>query len=108
MMKKHVSPHKSSPAGQTKGKRMRPRTVNQIELEENHMLMDRISLLLVIVGALNWGSVGLFRFDLVAWIFGSQAALGSRIVYTAVALAGLWCISLLFRDRDERVHEDMM
>jgi len=65
------------------------------------MLMDRISLLLVIVGALNWGSIGLFRFDLVAWIFGSQAALGSRIVYTLVALAGLWCISLLFRDRDE-------
>ncbi|MBR6708170.1 MAG: DUF378 domain-containing protein [Clostridia bacterium] len=64
-------------------------------------MMDRISLLLVIVGALNWGSIGLFRFDLVAWIFGSQAALGSRIVYTLVALAGLWCISLLFRDRDE-------
>lgn len=42
------------------------------------MLMDRISLLLVIIGALNWGSIGLFRFDIVAWIFGSQAALGSR------------------------------
>lgn len=65
------------------------------------MLMDRISLLLVIVGALNWGSIGLFRFDLVAWIFGSQAALGSRIVYTLVALAGLWCVTLLFRRRDE-------
>lgn len=67
------------------------------------MLMDRISLLLVIVGALNWGSIGLFKFDLVAWIFGSQAALGSRIVYTAVALAGLWCISLLFRSRVEEL-----
>jgi uncharacterized membrane protein YuzA (DUF378 family) len=67
------------------------------------MLMDRISLLLVIVGALNWGSIGLFKFDLVAWIFGSQAALGSRIVYTAVALAGLWCISLLFRPREEEL-----
>ncbi len=67
------------------------------------MLMDRISLLLVIVGALNWGSIGLFKFDLVAWIFGSQAALGSRIVYTAVALAGLWCISLLFRSREEEM-----
>ena len=67
------------------------------------MLMDRISLLLVIVGALNWGSIGLFKFDLVAWIFGSQAALGSRIVYTAVALAGLWCISLLFRSREEEL-----
>ena len=67
------------------------------------MLMDRISLLLVIVGALNWGSIGLFQFDLVAWIFGGQAALGSRIVYTAVALAGLWCISLLFRSREEEL-----
>ncbi|MBE6576251.1 MAG: DUF378 domain-containing protein [Clostridia bacterium] len=66
-------------------------------------MMDRISLLLVIVGALNWGSIGLFKFDLVAWIFGSQAALGSRIVYTAVALAGLWCISLLFRSREEEM-----
>lgn len=66
------------------------------------MLMDRISLLLVIIGALNWGSIGLFRFDIVAWIFGSQAALGSRIVYTLVALAGLWCISLLFRSREEQ------
>lgn len=65
------------------------------------MLMDRISLLLVIIGALNWGSIGLFRFDIVAWIFGSQAALGSRIVYTLVALAGLWCVSLLFRSREE-------
>jgi len=70
------------------------------------MLMDRISLLLVIVGALNWGSVGLFRFDLVAWIFGSQTALGSRIVYTVIALAGLWCVSLLFRDRNAR--EEML
>ncbi len=67
------------------------------------MLMDRISLLLVIVGALNWGSIGLFKFDLVAWIFGSQTSLGSRIVYTAVALAGLWCISLLFRSREEEL-----
>lgn len=70
------------------------------------MLMDRIALLLTIVGAINWGSVGLFRFDLVAWLFGSQAALGSRIIYTVVALAGLWCVSLLFRDREAH-HEAM-
>jgi uncharacterized membrane protein YuzA (DUF378 family) len=63
--------------------------------------MDRIALLLTIVGALNWGSIGLFKFDIVAWIFGGQAALGSRIVYTLVALAGVWCISLLFRAREE-------
>ncbi len=65
------------------------------------MIMDRIALLLTIVGALNWGSIGLFRFDIVAWIFGGQAALGSRVVYTIVALAGVWCISLLFRAREK-------
>jgi len=62
--------------------------------------LDRIALILVIVGALNWGSVGLFQFDLVSWAFGGQDALVSRIVYTLVALAGIWCISLLFRSRE--------
>lgn len=65
------------------------------------MLLDRISLILVIIGALNWGSVGLFQFDLVAWMGGGQDAVLARIIYTLVALAGLWCISLLFRSRDE-------
>ena len=64
------------------------------------MIMDRIALILVIIGAVNWGSIGLFQFDLVSWAFGCQDALVSRIVYTLVALAGLWCISLLFRERD--------
>lgn len=63
------------------------------------MLIDKISLVLTIIGALNWGSIGLFRFDVVAWIFGGQDAVISRIVYTVVALAGIWCISLLFRER---------
>ncbi len=63
-------------------------------------MIDRISLILVIIGALNWGSIGLFQFDLVAWAFGGQDALVSRIVYTLVALAGVWCISLLFRERE--------
>ena len=67
------------------------------------MIMDRIALLVTIIGALNWGSIGLFSFDLVAWIFGGQDAIGSRIVYTIVALAGIWCISLIFRAR-ERFH----
>ena len=62
--------------------------------------MDRIALLLTIVGAINWGSIGLFKFDIVAWIFGGQTALVSRIIYTLVALAGVWCISLLFRTRE--------
>ena len=64
------------------------------------MVIDRISLILVIIGALNWGSIGLFSFDLVAWLCGGQAAVVSRIVYTLVALAGIWCISLLFRPRE--------
>lgn len=64
------------------------------------MLLDRIAMVLVIIGAVNWGSVGLFQFDLVAWISGGQDAVLARIIYTVVALAGLWCISLLFRARD--------
>ena len=63
--------------------------------------MDRLALILTIIGAFNWGSIGLFQFDIVAWIFGGQDALLSRIIYTVVALAGLWCVSLLFRDRSE-------
>lgn len=63
------------------------------------MVLDRIALLLVIIGAINWGLVGIFRFDLVAAIFGGQTAVISRIIYTLVGAAGLWCISLLFRER---------
>lgn len=64
-------------------------------------MLDKIALVLVIIGALNWGLVGLFSFDLVAWICGGQGALFARIIYTLVAIAGVWCISLLFRSRDE-------
>ena len=64
------------------------------------MIMDRIALILTIIGALNWGSIGLFRFDIVAWITGGQTSVVARIIYTVVALAGLGCISLLFRPRD--------
>ena len=59
--------------------------------------MDKLALLLAIVGCANWGLVGLFRFDLVAWLFGGQGSLFSRLVYTIVGLAGLWSISFLFR-----------
>ena len=69
------------------------------------MVIDRISLILVIIGALNWGSIGLFIFDLVAWLCGGQAAVVSRIVYTLVALAGIWCISLLFRPREDEARQ---
>lgn len=61
-------------------------------------MLDRISLILLIIGGLNWGAVGLFQFDLVAWIFGGQTGIISRIIYTIVALAAVWCISILFRE----------
>ena len=64
-------------------------------------MLDKIALVLVIVGAINWGSIGLFRFDIVSWIFGGQSAVLSRIVFSIVSLAGLWCVSLLFRRRSE-------
>ncbi len=65
----------------------------------NHVI-DKIALVLVIIGAINWGLVGIFQFDLVAWLFGGSAAVISRIIYTLVSLAGLWTISLLFKDTD--------
>ncbi len=61
--------------------------------------MDTLTLILAIIGAINWGLVGFAKFDLVAWIFGGQTAAFSRIIYALVGLAGLWCISLLFRKR---------
>ncbi len=68
-------------------------------------MFDKICLILAIIGCLNWGLVGLFSFDLVAWIFGGTGALLSRIVYTVIALAGVWCISLLFRN--EHAHHQV-
>ncbi len=63
-------------------------------------MLDKIALALVVIGGINWGSIGLFRFDIVAWLFGGQTALVSRIVYALVGLAAIWCISLLFRTED--------
>ena len=64
------------------------------------IMLDKICLALAIIGCLNWGLVGLFEFDLVAWAFGGPTSIISRIIYTVIALAGIWCISLLFRDRN--------
>lgn len=61
--------------------------------------MDNTALILVIIGALNWGSIGLFGVDLVGLLFGGQGALISRIIFTLVGLAGLWSITLLFKDK---------
>ena len=68
------------------------------------MIMDRIALILTIIGGLNWGSIGLFRFDLVGYLFGGQTSTVSRVIYTLVGLAAIWCISLLFRQ--ERLVEN--
>ena len=64
--------------------------------------MNIAALTLVIIGALNWLLIGLFQFDLIAAIFGSQSALVSRIIYALVGIAGIWAISfyMRFRDRD--------
>ncbi|MBQ6692522.1 MAG: DUF378 domain-containing protein [Clostridia bacterium] len=67
--------------------------------------MDTLALILVIIGALNWGMIGLFQFDLVASIFGGMSGIISRIIYTLVGLAGIWGISMLFR-RDGIRHSD--
>jgi len=61
-------------------------------------ILDRIALILTIIGGVNWGLIGLFKFDLVAWIFGGQDAVLSRIIYALVGIAAIWCISLLFRN----------
>ena len=62
--------------------------------------MDRIALILTIIGGINWGSIGIFKFDIVAWICGGPTSTVARIIYTLVGLAALWCISLLFRSRE--------
>ena len=66
-------------------------------------ILDRAALLLAIVGGVNWGLVGIFRFDLVSWLCGGQTAILARIIYTLVGVAALWCVSLLFRDLDPKV-----
>ena len=65
-------------------------------------VIDKIALALVLIGALNWGLIGVFSFDLVAWLFGAMSVV-TRVIYTLVALGGIWSISLLFRN--ERVTE---
>lgn len=69
-------------------------------------MLDKIALTLLIIGGLNWGSIGLFQFDLVAWIFGGQTGIVSRIVYVLVGLSAIWCVSLLFRDTRDTVMDD--
>ncbi len=66
--------------------------------------MNKFALILAIIGCLNWGLVGLFQFDLVGWIFGGMDSIVSRIIFVVVALAGIWCINLLFKPIDGERH----
>lgn len=68
-------------------------------------MLNKIALTLLIIGGINWGSIGIFQFDLVAWICGGQSSILSRIIYTLVGLCAVWCISLLFSDASERDRE---
>ncbi|MBQ0097721.1 MAG: DUF378 domain-containing protein [Oscillospiraceae bacterium] len=70
-------------------------------------MLDKIALTLLVIGGINWGSIGLFQFDIVAWICGGQTGVISRIIYVIVGLAALWCISLLFRDNTEAGDSDL-
>ncbi len=65
-------------------------------------MLNRIALILLIIGGINWGSVGIFQFDLVAWIGGGQSGILSRVIYTLVGLCAIWCISLLITEPSER------
>lgn len=63
-------------------------------------MIDKIALALVIIGAIVWGCIGIFGFDIIGWLFGGQASIISRIIYTLVGIAGVWCVSLYFRKND--------
>ena len=69
------------------------------------MMMDRSARALATIGGLNWGCVGLFRFDVVAYLFGGQTATVSRVIYTLVGLAAIWCVSLLFRSEPDTIED---
>lgn len=64
-------------------------------------MIHKLALALLIIGGINWGLVGIFQFDLVAWLFGGADSVVSRIVYTLVGISALWCTCLLFKDWDE-------
>ena len=60
-------------------------------------MWDKLALILLLIGGINWGLVGIFQFDLVAWLFGGAGSLISRAIYIIVAIAALWCMTFLFR-----------
>lgn len=75
--------------------------LNYTSMERSTLMLDRIALVLAVIGGLNWGSVGLFKFDVIAWICGGQDSIAARVIFTVVGLSALWCISLLFRSNTD-------
>lgn len=75
---------------------------------ERHLkkMLDRIALIGLIIGGINWGSVGLFKFDIVSWICGGSDNLVARIIFSVVGLCALWCVSLLFRERERLIEAE--
>ena len=69
-------------------------------MKESEDMLDKIALFLLIVGGINWGLVGIFQFDLVAFLFGGSAAIISRIIYVLVAISAIWCVSLFFKENE--------
>ncbi|AEB25276.1 DUF378 domain-containing protein [Bacillus sp. L381] len=69
-------------------------------------VIQRICLVLTIIGAINWGLIGFFQFDLVAAIFGGQGSALSRIIYGLVGIAGLINLGLLFKPNEETSREE--
>jgi len=70
-------------------------------------MLDRIALILTVVGGVNWGLVGIFRFDLVAWLCGGQSAVLARVIYTVIAICALWCLALVFRGQEDDYRESV-
>lgn len=68
-------------------------------------MLDKLALIIAIIGGINWGSIGIFQFDIVSWICGGQESIVSRIIYTIVGIAAIWCISLLFKDTSSEVRD---
>jgi len=68
-------------------------------------MWDKLALILLIIGGVNWGLVGIFEFDMVAWLLGGSGSILSRTVYILVAISAVWCISLLFRNDNELAYD---
>lgn len=66
-------------------------------------MWNKLALILLIIGGINWGLVGIFQFDLVAWLFGGTDSILSRAIYIIVAISAIWCISLLFIPSDKMI-----